>query len=132
MMTTINYEFPIICLSETWLGANNCHLANIPSYNQEYSIRNSRIGGSVSIFIHSNISNYSVRCDISIVNSHIESIFIEIDQSFISADRGLDLCPESSRWTCRCPQHIQPRKEKDLEEDASFHRPAPVMSEDED
>ncbi|ELT89466.1 hypothetical protein CAPTEDRAFT_203615 [Capitella teleta] len=45
---------------------------------------------------------------------------------------GLDLCPESSRWTCRCPQHIQPRKEKDLEEDASFHRPAPVMSEDED
>ncbi|ELU06377.1 hypothetical protein CAPTEDRAFT_204996 [Capitella teleta] len=43
---------------------------------------------------------------------------------------GLDLCPESSRWTCRCPQHIQPRK--DLEEDASFHRPAPVMSEDED
>ncbi|ELU13368.1 hypothetical protein CAPTEDRAFT_194398 [Capitella teleta] len=40
---------------------------------------------------------------------------------------GLDLCPESSRWTCRCPQHIQPRKEKDLEEDASFHRPAPVM-----
>ncbi|ELT88337.1 hypothetical protein CAPTEDRAFT_185281 [Capitella teleta] len=25
---------------------------------------------------------------------------------------GLDLCPESSRWTCRCPQHIQPRKEK--------------------
>ncbi|ELT88920.1 hypothetical protein CAPTEDRAFT_188851 [Capitella teleta] len=45
---------------------------------------------------------------------------------------GLDLCPESSRWTCRCPQHIQPRKKKDLEEDASFHRPAPVMSEDED
>ncbi|ELU07938.1 hypothetical protein CAPTEDRAFT_206207 [Capitella teleta] len=45
---------------------------------------------------------------------------------------GLDLCPESSKWTCRCPQHIQPRKEKDLEEDASFHRPAPVMSEDED
>ncbi|ELU01218.1 hypothetical protein CAPTEDRAFT_205796 [Capitella teleta] len=45
---------------------------------------------------------------------------------------GLDLCPESSRWTCRCPQHIQPRKEKDLEEDASFHRPAPVVSEDED
>ncbi|ELU03469.1 hypothetical protein CAPTEDRAFT_204154 [Capitella teleta] len=45
---------------------------------------------------------------------------------------GLDLCPESSRWTCRCPQHIQPRKEKDLEEDASFHRPAPVRSEDED
>ncbi|ELU17033.1 hypothetical protein CAPTEDRAFT_201368 [Capitella teleta] len=45
---------------------------------------------------------------------------------------GLDLCPESSRWTCRCPQHIQPRNEKDLEEDASFHRPAPVMSEDED
>ncbi|ELU18252.1 hypothetical protein CAPTEDRAFT_185728 [Capitella teleta] len=47
-------------------------------------------------------------------------------------EEGLDLCPESSRWTCRCPQHIQPRKEKDLEEDASFHRPAPVMSEDED
>ncbi|ELU10223.1 hypothetical protein CAPTEDRAFT_215321 [Capitella teleta] len=45
---------------------------------------------------------------------------------------GLDLCPESSRWTYRYPQHIQPRKEKDLEEDASFHRPAPVMSEDED
>ncbi|ELT93868.1 hypothetical protein CAPTEDRAFT_210087 [Capitella teleta] len=45
---------------------------------------------------------------------------------------GLDLCRESSRWTCRCPQHIQPRKEKDLEEDASFHRPASVMSEDED
>ncbi|ELU05697.1 hypothetical protein CAPTEDRAFT_189545 [Capitella teleta] len=45
---------------------------------------------------------------------------------------GLDLCPESSRWTCRCLQHIQPRKENDLEEDASFHRPAPVMSEDED
>ncbi|ELU17958.1 hypothetical protein CAPTEDRAFT_203961, partial [Capitella teleta] len=35
--------------------------------------------------------------------------------------------------TCRCPQHIQPRKGRDfLEEDASFHRPAPVMSEDED
>ncbi|ELT98530.1 hypothetical protein CAPTEDRAFT_205732 [Capitella teleta] len=45
---------------------------------------------------------------------------------------GLDLCPESSRWTCRCPQRIQPRKGKDLEEDASFNRPAPVMSEDED
>ncbi|ELT91433.1 hypothetical protein CAPTEDRAFT_218281 [Capitella teleta] len=45
---------------------------------------------------------------------------------------GLDLCPESSRRTYRCPQHIQSRKEKDLEEDASFHRPAPVLSEDED
>ncbi|ELT99013.1 hypothetical protein CAPTEDRAFT_226202 [Capitella teleta] len=52
--------------------------------------------------------------------------------SWSPAGDGLDLCPESSRWTCRCPQHIQPRKEKDLEEDASFHRPAPVMSEDED
>jgi exonuclease III len=89
MMTTINYEFPIICLSETWLGVTNCHLANTPSYNHEYSIRNARIGGGVSIFIHSNISNYSVRRDISIVNSHIESIFIEIDQSFISADRNI-------------------------------------------
>ncbi|ELU15189.1 hypothetical protein CAPTEDRAFT_187171, partial [Capitella teleta] len=30
---------------------------------------------------------------------------------------GLDLCPKSSRWTCRCPQHIQPRKGRGTEVD---------------
>ncbi|ELU02007.1 hypothetical protein CAPTEDRAFT_192879 [Capitella teleta] len=78
MMTTINYEFPIICLSETWLGATNCHLANIPSYNHEYSIRNARIGGAgdynINLLTTKSHLSYSDFVDVLFANSFLPTI----------------------------------------------------------
>ena len=59
----LDYTFPIIGITETWLKSHNvdCHFIN--GYSHEYDIRLNRAGGGVSLFV-SNSLMYTRRKDI--------------------------------------------------------------------
>ena len=61
----LEYTFPIIGITETWMKAHNvdCHFIN--GYSHEYNIRPNRTGGGVSIFIANSLM-YTRRRDIPI------------------------------------------------------------------
>jgi len=88
MMSSINYQFSVICLSETWLTPDNYEYACIPNYNHESLTRKNKSGGGVSIFINSDFK-YSLRQDISCTEKHIESIYLEIDRNSVKSDRNI-------------------------------------------
>lgn len=85
-LRTIDHEFDIIALSETWLNECNTDIDGFPHYNHEYNLRNTKTdngttkrGGGVSILIKNTIP-YRVIHKLSVSNAVYESIFIEIDQ----------------------------------------------------
>ena len=88
MISSLNYQFSVICLSETWLTHNNYEYACIPNYNHELRTRNNKSGGGVSIFINDDIK-YSLRDDISCMDDHIESIYLEIDRNSVKSDHNI-------------------------------------------
>ena len=88
MMSSIEFDFSVICLSETWLNSHNCDSATISKYNHEYRHRTQQVGGGVSIFLRDNLE-YSVRDDLSLCNECIESVYVEIDRRCIGADHNV-------------------------------------------
>ena len=56
---------------------------SIKGYRQENNYRKSRQGGGVSIFIKEGIE-YKLRPDLAIFNEDIESVFIEVDGSYVN------------------------------------------------
>jgi hypothetical protein len=88
MMSTIEYRFPVICLTETWLTPINYDHACIPNYFHESSVRTGKAGGGVSIFINNKIQ-YSLRKDISSIQKHIELVYVEIDRHSVKSDRNI-------------------------------------------
>ena len=76
----IQHTFNIIAISETWLQEHNKTLYNIRGYNHEYVIRTNRVGGGVSLFIHSSL-NYKVRTDLTLSLEDVNILFIEIPKS---------------------------------------------------
>ena len=80
MMLKINYNFHAICLTETWCRNKDYEKNSnfqIPNYTPIHQPRLSKKGGGVCIFLHNSLT-YKVREDLSINNSHCESITIEI------------------------------------------------------
>jgi len=73
----INLRFNIIAISETWLQEHNTSLYNLRGYNHEYSIRDKRIGGGVSLFISKSIE-YKTRSDLVIDIVDVNTLVIEI------------------------------------------------------
>lgn len=53
--STLEHEFSIISLAETWLSDETVELYNMPLYASAFSNRNKKVGGGVDIFVH-NIS----------------------------------------------------------------------------
>ena len=78
-LDTLNHQFDIICLSETWLNKNRLIENLFPNYNQYHSMRPSEqpSGGGVAVFIHNRI-NSSELIHLSCNNNHIECVFAEI------------------------------------------------------
>jgi Skp family chaperone for outer membrane proteins len=77
-MRTLNHEFDIIALTETWLNQNNTEINGFPHYNHEYNFRKSKKGGGVSILLKDSIQ-YKVLNDVSFSTDIFESLFIEIN-----------------------------------------------------
>ena len=77
-LNALNYEFSIICFTESWLNKDLQHLATITDYNSYHSLRNDgRRGGGISAFIS---QQYSVKIlqDLTYVHLHIETLFLEL------------------------------------------------------
>ena len=85
MLSEMNFTFPVICLSETWLTMSNKDSVSLPGYHHESRVRSKKLRGGVSIFIRDCLP-YKTRNDISVIEDDYEAIFIEIERSAIGAD----------------------------------------------
>ena len=85
----LDYTFPIIGITETWLKSHNvdCHFIN--GYSHEYDIRLNRTGGGVSLFVANSLM-YTHRKDIQL-NSIFNSIILDIDKSDINSRRNVSV-----------------------------------------
>ena len=54
LLDNLNFNFKIICLSETWLHSDNAVNSNleIPGYTGIHQVRKNGNGGGLAIFIH--------------------------------------------------------------------------------
>ena len=86
---SLNCQFKVIGVSETWLNDDLISYANIDQYNCEHTIRPpGHIGGGVSIYVHDSI-DFIKRSDLSVANHDIETCFIEIDKSVFSLPKNI-------------------------------------------
>lgn len=76
-MDSLDLTFTVIALSETWF--NDCTVGHytLQGYNYVNMYRNERSGGGVSLFIKEDYQ-YIRRPDLSVFNSNLESLFVEI------------------------------------------------------
>ena len=76
--STVNYNFSIICFSETWLDETTSENLNyeLPVYYSIHQIRNNLKGGGVSIYIKK-VLNFKIKDDLSINCKDVESLCIE-------------------------------------------------------
>ena len=78
-LQSLNTEFSVIGLTETWLSDNDSLLGihNIPGYTYIGNGRTGRSGGGVGVFIKDNLK-YCIRKDMKLFNENVETIFLEI------------------------------------------------------
>ena len=78
-LSILNYNFSIICFSETWLDETNNENSNyeLPGYYSIHQIRNNRKGGGVSIYINKAL-NFKTKDDLSINCKDVESLCIKL------------------------------------------------------
>ena len=81
-LNTLNTEFSVIGLSETWLNTNNCTLYDIDNYDHVCQYRQNKKGGGVSLFIKSDIT-YKVIDPLKVNDEFMECIFVEIDDCHV-------------------------------------------------
>ena len=77
-LESLNLDYYIIGLSETWLNQDNNDLFTIQGYSCVNNYRTSKTGGGVSLFLKDHLQ-YTLRADLSIFNESLESVFVEIN-----------------------------------------------------
>ena len=76
-LSTLNRQFDVLSFTESWLNETTKNLISINNYYSLHSLRPSKRGGGVSIFIKNNISSKLIEsCSVSL--PFIESLFFEI------------------------------------------------------
>ncbi len=78
MMQSLNQQFDIVALTETWLNKNNSEIVGFHNYNHVCKYRENRIGGGVSILLKHTIQ-YHELSEFSLLNETIECVFVEIE-----------------------------------------------------
>ena len=76
----INVNFSIIALAETWYTTDTEHLYGLQGYNSSTLSRTAKKGGGLAIYSQ-NCLNFKLRNDLSDINDHLESLFIEVNKS---------------------------------------------------
>ena len=71
----LNFEFPLIGESESWLNENNKDTIGIKGYKAEHMCRNERSGGGVSLYIKDDIECTRVD-EFCLIEPSIESVFL--------------------------------------------------------
>ena len=84
----LNFKFPVIGITETWLNDNTCDLFSLPTYSFIERHRQSKSGGGVGLFIKDGIK-YQERLDLGIFTEACESLFIEIDKSEFNSGKNI-------------------------------------------
>ena len=79
-VASLNVEFTVIGLSETWISDSNVGLYGIEGYSMEEVHRSNRTGGGVSIYIK-NSYKYVRKYEFDGGNQFFESVFIDVKGS---------------------------------------------------
>ena len=87
-MDCLDFNFPIIGLSETWLKDDNCDVYNIEQYDLFEKHRTSKSGGGVGLFIHQDI-DFTKRLDLCYFDDYIECISIELHKHVFDTNRNI-------------------------------------------
>ena len=76
-LLSLDIQFSIIGLTETWLKETTSELYKLPEYKSIYVTRPSRKGGGVSLYIHKNY-DYVQQPDMNSMTELIECLFVEV------------------------------------------------------
>ena len=84
LLTTIKFEFKVICLTETWCtdDPRNEILFNLENYTSIYKVRKHGRGGGICVFIHNSLT-FKLRSDLGTNNNDIESLVIKINKNVV-------------------------------------------------
>ena len=103
---SLNHEFTVIGMTETWLKDSNIDLYTFTGYTHIGAHRIHKSGGGVSLFVRTDIQ-FQHRSDLSVLEDVIECVFIEIDKSIFQHKRNIlvgviyrppNTCPEVFLW----------------------------------
>jgi len=97
-LATLNHQFDIIALSETWLNKNNTDIIGFPNYSQVHIYRENKKGGGVSLLIKETIHYHELE-NLSIVSEILECIFIELEMERRNIIVGCLYRPPNSNMT---------------------------------
>ena len=87
-LSNLNHTFPFIGCSETWFKDHNVNLYGIKGYTAEHNYRKKQSGGGVSIYVKDNIE-YTLRKDLTVMNTTLETIFIEVKKDQIGNKKDM-------------------------------------------
>ena len=79
-LSTLNLNFDIICISETWVTNPSLFEGFLDGYTGIHSYRENRRGGGTAIYLKKHIQ-HSVIPHLTLNNDDIESVFINISKS---------------------------------------------------
>ena len=85
-LSNLIHTFKIVALSENWLKQHNQSLFDLDGYQAEHRYRSHKGGGGVSLFID-NSMEYYVREDLCEQSNNVESLFVEINKTFIGKNQ---------------------------------------------
>ena len=79
LLTTIKFEFKVICLTETWCtdDPRNEFLFDLDNYTSTTQVRKYGRGDGICVFIHNSLT-FKLRSDLGTNSNNIESLVIEI------------------------------------------------------
>ena len=89
LLYDLDYTFPIIGLTETWLKPHNVDCFFIKGYSHEYNRRPKRTGEGISLFIAESLI-FTRRNDIKF-NSIFNGIIIDIDKTELNSKRNVSI-----------------------------------------
>ena len=86
-LETIQYNFTMIGLTETWLNDTNYDLYGLQGYNFVEQHRSS-LGGGVALCVMKHL-NYIERPDLALYDNDIESVFIEVNKDKLHLEKNI-------------------------------------------
>ena len=84
----LDYKFPLIGYSESWLKEENKDTIGIKGYKAEHSCRKDRSGGGVSLFVKDDIECSRVE-NLCLNEKNIESVFCEFDKDQFGLEKNV-------------------------------------------
>ena len=89
LLKMLNYQFPVVGMTETWLTDITSSLYNIDGYVGEFNNRCiGEKGGGVGTFVKSHIP-YCRREEFCVSDAFTETIFIEFDKDSLGTDKSV-------------------------------------------